>query len=242
MTAAAENVRLHPIAEPRAKVLSGHRGYREPERDDRHETGLNDPQADAETRLRGGAERPRDDVHDEKVDGHQRELRAGRQAYLQHLPPERQSRRPRRGLKVEISARLEEIPGQPDRAHHDRHERRQRGAGDAKRHARAPAEDQKRREDHVDDDRCRLHDHAGLEVSCAAQRRPHRDHRELQRHRGNEPGQVLGRHVGRPAIGAECRRVRRGGAPSRARGTTPPTTTESTCDWLKTSSARSRSF
>ena len=44
---------------PRAEVLAGHRAHGEAERDDRQEAGLEDPHADAEARLRRGAERPR---------------------------------------------------------------------------------------------------------------------------------------------------------------------------------------
>ena len=83
-----------------------------------------------------------------------------------------------------------------------------RRARDAERRARAPAEDQHRREHDVEDDRRGLHDHAGPEVAGAAQRRAHRDQAELQRHRRDEPEQVLARQRRGRLVGAERARVR----------------------------------
>ena len=72
-----------------------------------------------------------------------------------------------------------------------------------------PAEDQERREDHVENDGRRLHHHAGLEVPRAAQSSAHRDERELERHRRHEPAQVLVRARSRVGVGGERARVSR---------------------------------
>ena len=80
----------------------------------------------------------------------------------------------------------------PDDADGDCDERRHRRARDAECAACAPSENQERREDHVDKHGHRSDDHARLEIADAAERRAHRDERELQRHRGNEPEQILG--------------------------------------------------
>ena len=63
-----------------------------PERDDRHEAGLDHPLADAEPGLRRGAERPAHGVDDAHVDGDQPELDAGRQADAEQALPRRPDR------------------------------------------------------------------------------------------------------------------------------------------------------
>jgi hypothetical protein len=99
----------------------------------------------------GRAERPRHRVDDEQVDGGQAELRARREADLQHAAPQRELRPPVRRSKVEVRTPRAEVRRQPDDADHDGNQRRHRGAGDAERTVRDPAEDEDRRERHVDD-------------------------------------------------------------------------------------------
>ena len=68
--------------------------------------------------------------------------------------------------------------------------------------ASQPAENQKRRQYHVDDYRAGGDHHARLEIADSAQRRRLRDEHELECHRRNEPEKVLSRERGRLGVGA----------------------------------------
>ncbi len=70
--------------------------------------------------------------------------------------------------------------------------------------ARAPAENEEWREDHVDDDRRGSHHHAGLEVADGAQGGAHGHEPELQRHGRDEPGEVLCRQLGGARVGGHA--------------------------------------
>ncbi len=94
-------------------------------------------------------------------------------------------------VKAQVRLRVDEIERQPHDADDDRDERRDGGPGHAPHRERSPPEDEEGREHDVDDHRGRLHDHARLEVAGAAKRRAHRDHRELQCHRGDEPEEIF---------------------------------------------------
>jgi len=72
-----------------------------------------------------------------------------------------------------------------------------------------PAEDQNRREHHVQNHGGRLHDHARLEVAGPTQRGAHRRHRELQRHRRDEPEEVLAGERRGSYVGAENANISR---------------------------------
>ena len=99
--------------------------------------------------------------HDEHVDGHQAELGAGRQADGEEPAPRRRPRRRVGGAEAQERVRLQELHRQPDDTEDDRHQRGDRGAPHAEGQAGAPAEDQERREDHVDGDGDDLH-HIGV--------------------------------------------------------------------------------
>ena len=191
-----------------ADVLARHRADREAERHHRQEQRLDQPQSDPEPRLRRGAERPAHLVDDEQVDRGQRELGARGQTDLEHAPPDRQLRPPVGRSKVEVLPRGNEVRAEPDDADHDRDERGDRGSSHAHRVAGEPAEDQDRGQQHVQDHRGGLDDHPRLEVAGAAQGRAHRHHCELQRHRRNEPEQIVGGERGGLGIGAQRPRVR----------------------------------
>ncbi len=66
----------------------------------------------------------------------------------------------------------------------------------AERTAGAPAEDEERRENHIEDHRRGPHHHAGLEVADGAQGGAHGYQAELQRHGRDEPREILRRQLG----------------------------------------------
>ena len=170
---------------------------------------MDDAQADAEAGLRGGAERPDDGVDDHQVDRHERELGAGGQADLEHRRPEVEARLPVGDHELEVGILGLEVEQQPDRAHRDGDEGGERRAGHAERAMSDPAEDQERRQHHVEEHGDGLDHHAGLEVAGAPQRRAHGHHSELERRGGNEPQQVIGGQCGGAGVGAQASRVDR---------------------------------
>ena len=118
----------------RPEVLAGHRRDREPERHDRHEAGLDDPQPDAEAGLRGRSERPDDGVDDEEIDRHQRELGAGREPDGEQPAPLRQVRSPIRRHEGQERSGGQEVHRHPYRADHER----RRATRSPRRRRRAP--------------------------------------------------------------------------------------------------------
>ena len=82
----------HAMGVSRAEILPGDRRDGEAERHHRHEAGLNDALADAESGLCCRTERTADCVDDEQIHGDQGELNAGRQSNLEDLRPETAAR------------------------------------------------------------------------------------------------------------------------------------------------------
>src|SRR2546426_395489 len=70
--------------------------------------------------------------------------------------------------------------------------------------AGAPAEDEERREDHIEDDRRGSHHHAGLEVADGSQGCAHCHEAELERHGRDEPEEVLPRELGGARVGGHA--------------------------------------
>ncbi len=164
---------------------------------------MHDPHADPESGLRRGPERPAHRVHNKHINREQRELRPGRESDPEHLPPESDVGLPVRHHELQVRALRNKIERQPDRSKRNRHERRDRRAGHTERPVGDPAEDEERRQHDVQDHRCSRDDHPGLEVSGAAQRGTHRNHRELQRHRRDEPQEIVRGQRCRARIRAE---------------------------------------
>src|SRR5216117_1413378 len=187
---------LHALGQARAEVLAGHRSDGERQRDHGHEPRLDDAHADAESRLRRGAEGPGDRIDEREIHRRDAELHAARQPNAEHLLPDGGSRPPGARVEAQEGADLAEVRREPYEPHNDGDERGYGRAGDAERMAGAPAEDEERREDHVEDDRHGSHHHAGLEVADGAQGGTHRHQAELQRHGRDEPGEVLHRELG----------------------------------------------
>ena len=89
--------------------------------------------------LRRGAERPRDRVDEHQVDGHHRELGAGRQPDLQHVAPQRELRPQVAPDEAQIALAAEEVGREPRDADHHRDERGDRRAGHAHRPRPCPS-------------------------------------------------------------------------------------------------------
>src|SRR2546429_8650535 len=117
--------------------------------------------------MRRGPERPGDCVEEGEIPRRNAEPHAARQPDAEHLLPDGGSRPPGARVESQKGADLAEVRREPYEPHHDGDERGHGRAGDAERMAGAPAEDEERREDHVEDDRHGSHYHPRLELPMA---------------------------------------------------------------------------
>ena len=137
--AGSECLHAHDRCLTRAEVLARHWTHRKAQSDDGKEAGLDDTHADAEARLRRGAERPADHVDEHEIHRHERELCAGGQADLQHVAPEIESRRPVAEREAQIRVGGQEVHDHPDHADGDGDERRDGSARDTQRRCPCPS-------------------------------------------------------------------------------------------------------